>query len=259
MYVKYDFLGFGTNLIVGNLRKKHVEQYKLVFKISELVDEIVADEECNKFINDREKYIITTLYDCYATFSSEILLLERGLASDYCILLRSFYEKKFKLYAVIKDKRNYKRVIDEYEHYSLDLAKRIINNKGHIFDDFIDNINPCDYNFDYFEEKKQSVKTFANNAGLISEYERQYSILSDKTHFGIGSLVEKIKNENGNINYLLFSYKTFDNDLYIACYEMMKCIKIFLEYKKCKKFKLIINEIDNLFSEIGNKILNINN
>ena len=257
MYVKYDFLDLSANLIVNDLRMKHADLYMLVFKILKLVNNIKDDEECNKFINDREKYIVTTLYDCYATFSSEVLLLERGLVSDYCILLRSFYEKKFKFFAVIKNKRNYKRVIDEHEYYSLDLAKRIIANKNHIFDDFVDKINPSDYNFDSYEKKKQSVETFANNAGLISEYERQYSILSEKTHFGIGSLAEKLETGNDNIKYSLFSFKSFDNDLYIACYEMVNCIKKFLDYKECKKFASIITEIDKLFSEIGKKSIKL--
>ena len=45
------------------------------------------------YYENREKYIICTVLDCYTTYSSEILLLERGLVSDYYVLQRTFYKK----------------------------------------------------------------------------------------------------------------------------------------------------------------------
>ena len=250
MKIKYDFLDNNAYLIVNDLRKKHEEQYKIVFKIVELIDKIMGDEVCKKYNDDREKYIIGTLYDCYTTYSSEILLLERGLFSDYCILLRTFYEKKFKLFAVIRNKKYYNKVIDEREYYSTDLAKRILDNKGHIFDDFVDKINKDDYDFDTYESKKISVESWANNGQLRSEYERQYSLLSEKTHYGIGSLAEKLEaSGDEKITYLTFSYTNFDENLIIASYEMLKCIEKFLGFMNCKKYEPEINKIAKQFEK----------
>lgn len=80
-------------MIVNNIRREHTEQYKLFFLIVELIVKITNDEECKRYTNDREKYIICTVLDCYTTYSSEILLLERGLVSDYYVLQRTFYKK----------------------------------------------------------------------------------------------------------------------------------------------------------------------
>ena len=257
MELKYDFLDENAYIVVSDLRKKYDDQYKLIFKIVKLIDKIMTDEECKKYNDDREKYIILTLYDCYATYSSEILLLERGLISDYCILLRTFYEKKFKLYAVIRNKKYYNKVIDEREYYSTDLAKRILDNKGHIFDDFVDKINENDYDFDTYTSKKISVESWANNALLRSEYERQYSLLSEKTHYGIGSLAEKLENgEDGKVTYLSYSYNNFDENLIIVSYEMMKCIEKFLELINCKKYSLEVEEIKKQFEKVVKKIEN---
>ena len=255
MEIKYDFLDDNGHLIVSDVRKKHKEQYKLIFAIIELIDKIMLDEDCNKYTNDREKYIISTLYDCYTTYSSEILLLERGLISDYCILLRTFYEKKFKLFAVIRNKKYYNKVIDEREYYSTDLAKRILDNKGHIFDDFVDKIDVDNYDFDTYQSKKVSVESWANNGKLSSEYERQYSLLSEKTHYGIGSLAEKLEKESDDkVTYLTFSYTNFDENLVIASYEIMKCIEKFLEFINCKKYDLDVAKIENKFEKVVKQI-----
>ena len=251
MKFQYGFLDNNAHLMINDIRKEHSEQYKLVFEIIEFIDKIMSDEECKKYSNDREKYIIGTFYDCYATYSSEILLLERGLISDYCILLRTFYEKKFKLFAVIRNKKYYNKVIDEREYYSTDLAKRILENKGHIFDDFVNKINKDDYNFDTYESKRMSVESWANNSLLRSEYERQYSLLSEKTHYGIGSLAEKLEtNEDDKITYLTFSYTNFEENLIIASYEMVKCIEKFLEFFDCKKYFSEVDKIDKQFEKI---------
>lgn len=260
MNIKYDFLDNNSYLIVNNIRKQHSQEYKLVFSILELIDKIMNDEECKKFNDDREKYIICTILDCYTTYSSEIILLERGLVSDYCILLRTFYEKKFKLFAVIKNKRYYNKLIGEREYYSSDLAKRILDNKNHIFDDFIGKINKEDYDFDTYEGKKMSIESWANNASLGSEYERQYSLLSEKTHYGIGSLAEKLETgEDEKVTYLTFTYKNFNENLIIASHEMMQCIKKFFEFITCEKYNNEIIKIDKQFNKIAKHIQNINN
>ena len=251
MEFQYDFLDDKVYLAISDFRKKHTEQYKLVFLLVKLVDKIMNDEDCKKYNNDREKYIICTIYDCYSTYSSEILLLERGLVSDYRVLLRTFYEKKFKLFAVIKSKRNYNKVIAEQEYYSTYWAKQILENKNHIFDDFIGKIKEEDYDFENYENKKMSIESWANNASLKSEYNRQYSLLSENTHYGIGSLVEKLQiSENDKVTYLSFSYDNFDENLITASYEMFKCIEKFLDFMNCEKFKYQLLRIDKQFRKL---------
>lgn len=260
MNIQYDFLDNNAYLLVNNFRKKHTEQYKLVFSIIELIDKIMNDEDCKKYTNDREKYIICTIYDCYTTYSSEILLLERGLVSDYRVLLRTFYEKKFKLFAVIKNKRNYNKVVAEQEYYSTYWAKQILDNKNNWYDDLIDKINKEDYDFDNYENKKMSIESWANNSSLKSEYEKQYSLLSQDTHYGIGSLVEKLQlGEDDKVTYLSFSYTNFDENLIIASYEMFKCIEKFLCFITCEKFKYQISRIDKQFRKLVKQLQNKKN
>lgn len=251
MEMQYDFLDNNAHLMVDDFRKKHVEQYKLVFFIAGLIDRIMDDEDCKKYTNDREKYIICTIYDCYMTYSSEILLLERGLVSDYHVLLRTFYEKKFKLFAVIKNKRNYNKLVDEREYYSTYWAKQILDNDNHVFDDLVDKINCDEYDFDNYENKKMSIESWANNGSLKSEYERQYSLLSEDTHYGIGSLAKKLKTlGEDKVVYLSYSYDEFNQNLVIASYEMVVCIKKFFEFISCEKYKYQISKIERQFKKI---------
>ena len=254
MEFQYDFLDSNVYLMVNSFRKKHYEEYNLVFSIVELVDKIMNDDKCKKYTNDREKYIICTIFDCYATYSSEVLLLERGLVSDYRVLLRTFYEKKFKLFAVIKNKRNYNRVITEQEYYSTYWAKQILDNKNHIFDDLVDKVQIENYDFDNYESKKMSIESWANNGSLKSEYERQYVLLSANTHYGMGALMEKLKLDDDKLTYLSFSYENFDENLIVASYEMMACIKKFFEFIDCERYKYEIARIDKKFKRLMKRI-----
>ena len=225
----HGFLDDNVYLMILNFRKKHLEQYKIVFLIAELINLIMADEDCKKFSNDREKYIICTVYDCYTTYSSEILLLERGLVSDFHVLLRTFYEKKFKLFSVIRNKKYYNKLIDEHEYYTTLLAKQVLDNKNHRFDDIVENIKKEEFDFKNYEKKKMSVESWANNGSLRSEYDTQYSLLSQATHYGIGSLTNKMENSGDNIvTYSSFSYNNFDENLAIASMEMLVCIDKFI-------------------------------
>ena len=63
MKFQYCFLDNNAHLMINDIRKEHSEQYKLVFEIIEFIDKIMSDEECKKYSNDREKYIICTLFE----------------------------------------------------------------------------------------------------------------------------------------------------------------------------------------------------
>ena len=255
MELQYDLLDNNAYLMINDIRKKYVEEYKLVFLIAKLMDKIMSDEDCKRFNKDREKYIICTIYDCYMTYSAEILLLERGLVSDYNVLLRTFYEKKFKLFAVVKNKRNYNKLVDEYEYYSTSFAKQIKDNQNNMFDDLVDKIDYDEYDFDNYENKKMSTESWANNGSLKKEYERQYSVLSQDTHYGIGSLSKKLKTDpNDKVLYLTYSYENFTSDLVIASMEMVICIDNFFNFIKCDKYKHQLSRIDKQIKKIVKQV-----
>ena len=252
MDFEYDFLDSKAYIAVNDLRKKHKKHFELIYKIVELINLIRTDNMCVKFNDDREKYIIATFYECYSTFSSEILLLERGLVTDFNILFRSFYEKKFKLFSVIKNKRNYKKILDEAVFYPTSLAYSILKNENKTFDMYQDLVKKDNYDFNILNKKQMSVESWARNAGLISEYDKQYTLLSEQTHYGVGSIVNKFKNiEDGKILYLIFSYSDLEENIILACYEMFFCILKFLDFFKCNSYLKHIDFINEIFDKLS--------
>lgn len=254
MNFKYDFLDNNAYIAIDNIRKKYKQYYDLVFMVIELIVEIMNDSKCTKCKDNREKYIIGTLWDCYTTYSSEILLLERGLLTDYNVLLRTFYEKKFKLFAVINNKRNFKYVLDEAKYFTANLANDILKNKNNTFDDLQGKLKGKEFDFSILNKKQKSVEAWANNGGLISEYEKQYTLLSEKVHYGIGSLAEKFEvNDEGKMIYLSYSYKDFEENIIVASYEMFICILKFLEFIKNESYSKEIDSIWKKFEKINIK------
>lgn len=248
---KYDFLDNNCYINVNAIREEYKEYYELVFMIVSLIDLMRDNEQCKSFKDDREKYIIATLWECYSTYSSELLLLERGLLTDFHVLLRTFYEKKFKFFAVIKHRRNYNKILDDVKYYSTNLANSIIENQYHIFDDYQELIDKDKYDFTILQKKQMSVEAWANKAGLISDYYKQYALLSEKTHYGLGSIVDKFEiNDGDNVTYLTYSYDGFKENIVVASYEMFLCILKFFDFKNVNSFQDQINIINNKISEL---------
>ena len=247
MILKNGLLDKNIEFLVDNVRNKYFKQYNLVFSINDLFLKIINENIFNTFSNDREIYIYTTLFEIHSSFQSIILLLERGLLNNAEIILRSIYEKKFKLFAVIKDKRNYNRILDEREYYAAETALTINNSKNKQFNHLKDKINLNLYNLENYKKKKTSTKKWALYAGLIDEYYKQYSIFSSAVHHDIITLTNLVENKSNGIKINTYSYDNFEDRIKITCEVTLQCLNKVLEYKNINKFnkniKTILNEL----------------
>lgn len=211
MVLKNGLLDKNIEIIVDNIRDKYSKQYNLVFSINDLFLKIIDENIFNTFSSDREIYIYTTLFEIHSSFQSIILLLERGLLNNAEIILRSIYEKKFKLFAIIKDKNNYTKIVDEK-----------------------------------YSNQKISTKKWAQDAGLIDDY-KKYSIFSNAVHHNVNTITNLVENKANGIKISTYSYDNFEDRIKITCEVTLQCLNKVLEYKNITKFnkniKIILNEL----------------
>jgi len=99
------FLDDKIEPLVNATIKKYSNIFQLVFKINEFCYRCVSSITKNKISEDK-LYVSTMLGEIHNSYQSSILLIQRGLANDAQILMRSIFEKAFKLVAVSKDEKN---------------------------------------------------------------------------------------------------------------------------------------------------------
>lgn len=211
MILKNGLLDNNIDVIINKKRKEFDKLYQIIFELNDLFLQIINNNIINSFSYDKDIYIYTTLFEIHSSFQSIIILLERGLENNAEILLRSLFEKKFKLFAVIKNDINYKLIIKE-------------KNK----------------------EENISTRKWAKYANLLEDY-KIYSELSNSVHHNVNTITNLVENKNNIIKINTYSFDNFEKNITIAITNTIQCL---IEVLRYKNIKILNKEIKNILRNI---------
>lgn len=193
--LKNGFLDEKLELSVKDLRSSYANEYQMIKELNELMYEI-EKEFIGKESSTRDIYVYTIFSQIHNSCQTYILLIERGLYADSQIILRSIYEKIFKLMIVIKDESYLKRFLKDSLNQSMSILKRIDDKK--IFELIPkDIVNNRIKEFSDALYRMNDVK-FSPDLGQISEkinMDKQYiyyKLLSEYTHNDLVVLMEQL-------------------------------------------------------------------
>lgn len=189
--LKNGFLDEKLELSVKDLRFAHKDAYHMASELNELMYEI-EQEFIGKESTSIELYIYTVFSQIHNSCQTYILLVERGLYADSQIILRSIYEKIFKLMIVIEDEGYLKRFLKDSLKQGISTLNRIKSKKLFklISEDIVDS----------------RIKEFTDALNQMNEV---------KLPSDLGKISEMIKMDMQYIYYKLLSEYTH-NDLVVS-------------------------------------------
>lgn len=183
--LKNGFLDEKLELSVKDLRLAHKDAYHMARELNELMYEI-EKEFIGKKSTSRDLYIYTVFSQIHNSCQTYILLVERGLYADSQIILRSIYEKIFKLMIVIEDAEYLKRFLKDSLKKGMSTLNKIKSKKLFklISEDIVDSKIK---EFNDALNRMNDVK-LPSDLGKISEIIKMdlqyiyYKLLSEYTH-----------------------------------------------------------------------------
>lgn len=199
---KDGFLGENMKSLIEENKQKNKIEYITLYELNRFLYKIVYALDGIE-LTDENKYIAASFVNVHKLYQAAIILLEYGFDTRFESLLRSIIDLTVKMLFVLKDKKNYKRIllkeykeqikllkdIDDIKMYTLVSKEKLERLKSEfecIANELIQQgIKNC-----------PDTKTLCGDIG-IKELYVCYEYLCGYTHDGLGSVFQHTKNENG--------------------------------------------------------------